>query len=64
MNIFKSSILTLVSFGMATTFVACSDDDDVNVTGDVFDIPGAYFKPQYDSELTVGETDTEFIVTV
>lgn len=64
MNIFKSSILTLVTLGMATTFVACSDDDDVNVTGDVFDVPGAYFKPQYDNELIVGETDTEFTVTV
>lgn len=64
MNIFKSSILALVGLSTALTFTACSDDDDPNVTGELFDVPGAYFKPQYDNEVILGETDTEFNVPV
>lgn len=64
MNIFKSSILSVVALGLAATFTACSDDDDVNVLGDEFEVPGAYFKPQYDSEKVLGETDSQFEVPV
>lgn len=64
MNIFKSSILSVVALGLAATFTACSDDDDVNVLGDEFEVPGAYFKPQYDSEKVLGEADSSFDVPV
>lgn len=64
MNIFKSSILTLVALTSAMAFTACDDDDDINVTGDEFNVPGAFFKAQYDNEVVLGETDTEFTVTL
>lgn len=64
MNIFKSSILSLVAVTSFMAFTSCDDDDDVNVVGAPFTVPGAYFEPQYDHEVVLGETDTEFTVTV
>lgn len=64
MNIFKSSILTFVALTSVMTFTACDDDDDINVVGEPFTVPGAFFKAQYDNEVVLGETDTEFAVTI
>lgn len=64
MNIFKSSILSLVAVTSFMAFTSCDDDDDVNVVGAPFTVPGAFFEPQYDHEVVLGETDTQFTVTV